>query len=326
MIPVTTGLINQTFRVRTSGGRWTVLQKLHHVFDPAINHNIEAITQHLRSRGMLTPRLISCDNGSLWCMLEKDCWRMMTMMPGKSYDAVLSDRMASEAGALVGRFHTAMTDCPVEYRGQRGNVHDTRAHLAHLRNILETHHGHRLHSKVRPLADRILAAVSTYQRIDKLPFRHAHGDLKISNILYNEDGTASSLIDLDTVSRMPWPLEMGDALRSWCNPRTEDQLRADLDLDVLEAAMAGYASTAPEWLTDEEIAALIPGLERICLELSARFLADALTETYFAWDRSTYSSAGDHNLARGHAMAQLWADVCKKRDAANDVVSRHLHV
>ncbi|MBT8144009.1 MAG: phosphotransferase [Gammaproteobacteria bacterium] len=322
--PVTTGLINSTFRIHAADGEWAILQRLHSVFPSTVNNNIDAVTAHLRAHGMLTPRLIPCDDGEPWCEVDGRCWRMLTFMPGTAYNAMLSTRMAAEAGSIVGRFHTAMSDFDYDYPGQRSNVHDTARHLRKLHESLATHAGHRLYQQVEPLAQRILAAVATYSDIDNLPARHAHGDLKISNILYADDGRALCLIDLDTVNRMPWPLEMGDALRSWCNPRTEDQLRADLDLEVLDAALAGYAKTAPTWLTPAEIEALIPGLERICLELSARFLSDALTESYFAWDRRNYPTAGEHNLARGHAMSQLWADVCAKRDAARAVVARYL--
>ncbi len=317
---IETGLINTTYLATGPAGERVVLQRLHPVFEPQVNRNIEAVTRHLAAAGLLTPELIRCDNGDLYCIDDGRCWRVLSFVPGRSFDAVDSPPMAWQAGQITARFHAAMSGFDYEYVGERSNVHDTRAHLEHLRRTLVTHTRHRLYEAVKGLAVRILSAVRIYARIDKLPRRHAHGDLKISNILYDDNGQALCLIDLDTVTRMPWPLEMGDALRSWCNPRTEDQLRADLDLDVLDAALAGYASAAPQWLTRIEIDALIAGLERICLELSARFLADALTENYFSWDRKAYDNAGDHNLARGRAMARLYEDVCRKRDAAGALV------
>ena len=49
------------------------------------------------------------------------------------------------------------------------------------------------------------------------------------------------MIDLDTLTHMPLPLEMGDAFRSWCNPRGEDHSRAEFRLDLFGAAIRGYA-------------------------------------------------------------------------------------
>lgn len=319
-----TGLINLTWRVHCDGGHRFVLQRLHPMFDPEINRNIRAVTRRLADLGLLTPELVRCDNGDLYCVEGGECWRLMTHIDGRSYDAITSPQMAHEAGRLVARFHDAMSGFGHRYLGQRNNVHDTAAHLAHLRRTIDANPGHRHHDRVAALGARVLAAAANYPGIDALPSRHAHGDLKISNLLYDEQDNALCLIDLDTVSRMPWPLEMGDALRSWCNPRTEDALRADLDLDILDAALAGYASARPDWLEPAESEMLIDGLERICLELAARFLADAINERYFGWDREHYAHAGDHNLARGQAMASLYVDVCRKRAAALEVVSRHL--
>lgn len=320
---IETGLINATYIATDPAGERVVVQRLHPVFDADVNRNIEAVTRHLSAAGLLTPKLIPCDDGNLCCIDDGRCWRVLSFVSGQSFNAVTSPAMARQAGHITARFHTAMTDFDYRYAGERSNVHDTRAHLEHLRRTLATCTGHRLYEAVKGLAVRILSAVRTYARIDDLPRRHAHGDLKISNILYDDDGHALCLIDLDTVTRMPWPLEMGDGLRSWCNPRTENQLRADLDLDILDAALAGYADARPHWLTSAETELLIAGLERICLELSARFLADALTENYFSWDRNNYDNAGDHNLARGHAMARLYQDVCRKRDAARELVRKH---
>lgn len=319
-----TGLINLTWRAQCPGGHRLILQRLHPMFDAEINRNIRAVTRRLADRGFVTPELVRCDNGDLYCIDAGQCWRVLTHVDGTSFDAVTSPTMAREAGRLVGEFHGAMAGFDYDYVGQRNNVHDTASHLAHLRSTLATNPDHRHFARVVPLAERVLAAAANYPEIDALPKRHAHGDLKISNLLYDAHGNALCLIDLDTVSRMPWALEMGDALRSWCNPRTEDQLRADLDLEILDAALAGYASAAPDWLSATEATMLIDGLERICLELAARFLADAINERYFGWDRVTYTSAGDHNLARGNAMTELYRDVCRKREDACAIVRTRL--
>lgn len=318
------GLINDTWRADSAGGQRFVLQRLHPVFDPDINRNIRVVTRHLGDNGMTTPQLIRCDNGDLYCIDSDHCWRLMTHIDGRSFDAVTGADMAAQAGRLVARFHCTMSGLDYSYLGQRNNVHDTASHLAHLRSTLAAQSAHRHYQRVNELAQRILKAAANYPGIDALPYRHAHGDLKISNILYDQHGKALCLIDLDTVSKMPWPLEMGDALRSWCNPRTEDRLRANLDLELLDAAIAGYASAKPPWLQDAEADMLIDGLERICLELAARFLADALNERYFGWDRDHYAHAGDHNLARGNAMARLYRDVCRKRHNAVEIVAQHL--
>ncbi len=320
---VTSGLINQTFLLQTADARF-VLQRLHPVFEPAVNRDIAAVTSHLASRGLNTAELLPTDDGTDWCQHDGHTWRLMTYVPGHTIDAITTRQQASEAGRIAAVYHAALGDFDYDYVAGRGHVHDTPRHLQTLARTVDECVDHRLHDDVTPLAQHVLETSERFGAIDALPLRHCHGDLKISNIVYDDNDNAVCLIDLDTVNRMTWPLEMGDALRSWCNPRTEDQLRADLDLDVLDAVLSGYAGAAPEWLSREEIALLITGLARICLELSARFLNDALRESYFGWDDARWASRGDHNLARGRAMASLYDDVARKRSAAEAVVTRHL--
>lgn len=316
------GLINDSFAV--GHGPEAVLQRLHPVFAAEVNLDVEAVTRRLAGCGLRTPLLLPADDGALWVDHEGRVWRALSFVAGRSHEKLGSPSMAREAGAACARFHAALQGFTYRYRFARAGVHDTAAHVRRLREALATCASHPLHGQVAPAADPLLAAADGLADFARLPQRHCHGDLKVSNILFDDAGAAVCLIDLDTVAPMAWPLEMGDALRSWCNPRAEDSASAALDLELLDAALAGYAAGARVPLTTAEVDALVPGLVAICLELSARFLCDALCETYFAWDPARYATRGEHNLARGRAMAALHADVLRQQAAARDRVRRHL--
>jgi len=314
--PIEAGLINQTLALTAPSGERAVLQRLHPVFAPAVNLDIAAVTAHLAARGLSTPLLLPTDDDALWVESGDGVWRMLSWIDGRAPAFVADPAMAGEAGRLVGRFHAALADLDHTYRSGRGQVHDTAAHLRRLEAALGAHADHRLYREVGTVAQRLLAQSEGLPDLRDLPLRHAHGDLKISNLMFDGQGHGLCLIDLDTLTRMHWPLEMGDALRSWCNPRKEDQLSANLDLDLLAAAMAGYRATAGDLVNVEEWQVLISGLARICLELSARFLTDALNESYFGWDPGCYRGRGEHNLARGRAMWASYRNVQDKRGEA----------
>ena len=107
------------------------------------------------------------------------------------------------------------------------------------------------------------------------------------------------LIDLDTLARMPVALELGDALRSWCNPATEDAADARFVRPFFAAAVDGYAAAAPGFLAHDEWGAIPRGTLTITVELAARFCADALRERYFRWDpRATRARARTTRPAR----------------------------
>ncbi len=306
--PLGSGLINDTFAVREGERDW-VLQRVHTVFSPEIHHNIAAVTEHLASKGIATPRLRPTRDGALWSERSGRVWRVMTRMPGVTFDRMRGAGQARAAAAALGRFHRGLEDLDHVFVGLRSGVHDTPAHLQRLREAVAEHTQHRLYEDVAPLAEVLLRAAPSLPALHDLPSRVVHGDPKLNNVMFaGSQGDAAlealGLIDLDTVAPMPLHLELGDAWRSWCNPKGEDEAQALFDLDVFEASVHGYAQTGPSLLPAERVA-LTYGVEVISLELAARFLADALNESYFGWNRDAYPSAGEHNLVRARGQWSL---------------------
>jgi Ser/Thr protein kinase RdoA (MazF antagonist) len=321
------GLINRTFVVEGPLGPAAVVQRLHPVFSGIVNEDIDAITAHLARKGLATPRPIRTDDGALWVDGVGDDegrpWRALTFVEGECFERVPSAAVAREAGRLVARFHGALGDLEHDYRHVRAGVHDTPRHLAALRAAVGEHRGHRLHGEVSALAGPLLAAAARMPDLSAMPLRHAHGDLKISNLVFR-GGVGHCLVDLDTLGRLGWPFELGDALRSWCNPAGEDADCAAIEPDLFAAAVEGYGEGARGSVSAAEARALVAGLATICVELSARFLADALAERYFAFDASRYATRGDHNLVRGAGQYRLFESVDHGRAALERLVERAL--
>ena len=300
--PIDVGLINRTFRVLVEGRPERVLQRQHAAFRGEVNLDIEAITAHLSSRGIGVPRLVRTPDGHAWFDHDGRAWRMLQHLDGITVSRITRPSLARAGAELVGRFHAAMDGFEHTFHFTRPGAHDTPAHLARLEAALGLHSGHPAIEAVRPVADAILshelpALPSTRQRI-------IHGDLKISNILFHaERDEAVALLDLDTFQHGTVAIEIGDALRSWCNPAGESAENVKVDVDIFRAAIEGYAKTAHELLSRDEIDSLVPGLETIALELASRFALDALEDRYFAWDSTRYPSRTAHDLAR--AISQL---------------------
>ena len=303
---VQSGLINQTFVVDGRQGRF-VLQRLNPIFAPEVNEDIDAVTSHLGSRGLSTPTMLRTREGRLWTTHEGHIWRAMTFVEGQTFDRAPSSAHTAQAGYLLGRFHTAMSDFSHEFKARRLGVHDTPRHLQHLKSTLLSHPDHRLADEVRPLAEGIFDALARLPSLSELPERVVHGDPKISNIMFDRDDRAICMIDLDTVAAMAVPLELGDALRSWCNTSDdgEDCASPSFSLDLFEAAVEGYAASAGALLTRPERDAVVTATATIMAELAARFAADALTESYFGWDPTRFATRGEHNLLRARGQLAL---------------------
>lgn len=318
--PLSGGLINDTFLVE--GEEAAVVQRLHPIFEGRVNEDIDVVTRHLVARGIPTPRLIRTDAGAAFVEHEGRPWRALTFVEGKTFHRIDEPALAQAAGALVARFHVAVADLDHDYHFSRGNVHDTPRHLAHLRTALSTYPDHPLFERVAPLADTLFAAAEGLPDLSGLPQHHSHGDLKISNLLFEQSGDGLCLVDLDTLCRMSFAFEMGDALRSWCNPGGEDQGQVRFDLVRFAAALDGYAPVARPLRSREEIDTLVDGVRTICLELTARFLTDALCESYFGWDAARFSSRGAHNWVRAQSQWALYQSVTMQHAEAERCVTR----
>lgn len=317
------GLINQTWRVIDADNRLVaVLQRLNtEIFRPEVHEDIEAVTTAIVAAGLRTPRLVRTRSGALWHTAEDGgVYRVLTPVGDRTVDALVDPQDARSAGALVGRVHRAVRDLDWSFRMVRPGAHDTDAHMQALAAAVERHPAHRLHGEVAPLAANLQRAWAAWDGPTHLPARVVHGDLKISNIRF-AGPTALAVIDLDTFALGTLDVELGDAMRSWCNRTSEDHAAPQFDRPLFGAAIAGYATGAGDSVRADEWDGIVPGVHRICLELSARFLRDALEERYFGWDPA-FGGQGEHNLLRARGQAALAADVAHQRTALQAVVAR----
>ena len=316
------GLINQTFLVKHADERAPfILQRMHKVFGETVNRDIDAVTRHLCAAGLETPRIIPTQTGALWVESGGGLWRALSYIDGVTVDCVPSVLAARSAGDLVGRFHRALTTFEYSFRHVRPGVHDTAAFLTRLENTV-THDN----SDGARLGAAILACATQLRPIPEVDRRICHGDLKISNVMFdrNDPDRAKCLVDLDTVGKQTLAYELGDALRSWCNRAGEDNVYPVFDIDLFCAAMQGYATAMSGLMTTTEALAIVCGLETVCVELAARFCIDAYEDCYFGWDNTRFASRVEHNLVRAAGQLALAGQIMTVRGqldaAANDAV------
>jgi Ser/Thr protein kinase RdoA (MazF antagonist) len=319
--PIRTGLINRTFRVTAPDGVTSILQCVNAIHPPTVHFDIAAITAHLHQHGVLTPTLLATTAGSAWVEIRGRIWRMLSYVDGDTRSELHRATEARSAGCMLARFHVALLDYPGPLHNSRLGVHDFDRHIAFLRQTLATRHEHSRYQQVIQLAERVLDYSRELPPLPKLPDRLVHGDPKIGNFIFRRGSDdAICLVDLDTLSRMPLAFEIGDALRSWCNPSGEDDAHGDFSLNLLRAAIEGYATIAREHLDRDEWRAFVPGTLRIQIELAARFCADALNESYFGWNPARYASCSEHNEVRAAGQLSAAQSLAAQRGTAEEIV------
>ncbi len=187
-----------------------------------------------------------------------------------------------------------------EFKFRLPHFHDTDFIM---QKLLETAEENKGSEKYKLLCDLVNDILESYKKIKlgisaNLKNRIIHGDLKISNVRFDQSGeNAIALIDLDTLMLAPIYVELGDALRSWCMPGGEDVDVVSFDKEVYSQALNGYFTTA-KFLTEEEKESIPYGVKLITLELSARFVMDAFNESYFRLDSSKYKTLFEQNKKR----------------------------
>lgn len=306
--PIDIGLINRSFFAVRDDGSTYVLQRLNPIFAPEVNTNIDRVTSHLSDRGLETPRLVRTSTGESHATVAGSHWRMLTRVEGETRESLTHDDQAKEAGRVLGEFHRALSDFNAPLAAPRKGVHDLERHLANLERALAAHTAHPAHAEVAKLAERIAAIVATLNPLPAVPDRIVHGDPKISNVVYRHE-RGICLVDLDTVAVGPVTFELGDALRSWCNPAGENAEHTEFLVERFRSSLEGYRQGAGTLLSATEWQAVPDAALTIATELAARFAADALEESFFAWDAKSFESASAHNLTRATGQCNLASEI-----------------
>lgn len=309
--PIIMGQINKTFLV-TSKTRKIILQELSPIFPTAIMDDAWAVALHLEQKNIKAPTILRTDKGQLFVDIEGKIFRALTYIEGSSYTTISSLPMAHSAGKALGVFHRALLDFAYDYRSQRRHGGDYSFHQENLLTALKTHTAHDYFGRIAPLAQEMLMSMGQLMHGFSTTPRHAHGDPKISNLLFDTNHQAVCLVDFDTLGKTGWSLEVADALRSWCNPYPEDVLDAHMDLGIAEQTLAGYGSIMRGYFSDQEGDELMVHSKAITLCLAMRYAADTLNESYFLHDQNRFSRPAEHNWLKTQSMLGLFRDFCRK--------------
>jgi len=309
------GKIHETLLARTSRG-WFVIQELKPPFNHLTAMDAYAVTDHLIKAGFPAPEIFLTDRREPFYNDASGVYRVMRRMPGNVRESLTSPSMAFEAGIMTGRLHSVLKNINYVPRFHLEGFHDP-AFL--VRKLLDT--ARKDPRKAVPVADsieRFREEVPKYLPSIALPKRPIHGDLKVSNFLWDHEGRPCALLDFDTFMLGAYPVEIADAFRSWCGKKDGPE-GPRFDLNLFDAAWRGYKEAAPSW-TRKEIATLLQALPLIFLELGIRYLIDYFEEAFFSWDPSRYSSRSEHNLHRVNRQWALFDEILSKRALLGEII------
>ncbi len=329
--PLGDGNVNDTWHVVKDTGRQLVLQRLNgRVFpDPAaIQQNLTILLRHIHASlsqqdaSFTMPRLIKTTAGRTHILdSDGDLWRMLSFINNTSpVNTVSRPAEAREIGRGLAIFHDIVSTLPpAALVDPLPGFHQTPLYLRHYDAIAVSPAGkpdsycHNFITRRRDDA----ALLEQEQARQALGFQIIHGDPKVANFLFSRDGRVVSLIDLDTVKPGLLLHDLGDALRSCCNPLGEELQPHDeifFDPKLFRAMLEGYCSRAAHLLTRRDRELMAASTRLISFELGIRFYSDHLQgNTYFK------VTAPGQNLFRARLQFALVRSIEEQYTALQDI-------
>ncbi|MDP3182091.1 MAG: phosphotransferase [Desulfobaccales bacterium] len=153
----------------------------------------------------------------------------------------------------------------------------------------------------------------------RLRLKPIHGDPKVNNFMMDiATGQAVSLVDLDTVKPGLVHYDIGDCLRSACNPLGEETERWEtvrFEPELGRAILQGYLLLARDFLTADDYEYLYDAIRVIAFELGLRFFTDYLEgNVYFK------AKHPEHNLVRALVQFKLTESIESQERALRAII------
>jgi Ser/Thr protein kinase RdoA (MazF antagonist) len=329
--PHGSGLINRTWRIRSPKGDFVLQQINSEVFtDPAtIADNIEQVGNYLAShfpdaifprpvlslKGQplvrVSPQGSSPDPQEAAGNTEAPAYFRLYPFVGNSVTIDVADTpsQAYEAAKKFGEFTRLLSGFPAHNLHQTlPGFHDLSRRYRDFRMALDEGNTQRIRRSGQLIGylESQSNIVTEYEDIcanKGFQLRVTHHDTKISNVLFDRQGKGICVIDLDTMMPGYFISDVGDMLRTYLSPVSEEE--KDLSLitvreSYFKAIVEGYMEEMRGELTTTEKGAFVYAGAFMMYMQALRFLTDYLNDDVYYGRKYE-----DHNYIRALNQATL---------------------
>ena len=329
-----TGLINRTFKISYAGKEYILQQINQDVFEkPAlIAENTDVLAAYLSlhfPEYLFIQSLPALDGKSFVYSETQGYFRLSAFVAGShTYDVVQATRLAYEAAAQFGKFTKLLAGFPAN------SLHTT---LPDFHNLTLRYHqfetalaqGNNIRIEE---AKESIATIRAYRHIQEhyeqirnhpdFKTRVTHHDTKISNVLFDKDDKGLCVIDLDTVMPGYFISDLGDMLRTYLSPVSEEEQdfsRISIREEYFQAIVQGYLGEMKNELTEAEISHVVYAGKFMIYMQAIRFLTDHLNnDSYYG---ARYEG---HNLVRANNQITLLQRLTEKEAVLNELVAQYV--
>jgi Ser/Thr protein kinase RdoA (MazF antagonist) len=308
------GLINNTWKVITKDKVY-ILQRINHsVFkEPAsIAHNIKLISNFLKAihPEYLFVAPLTSNEGEEMIYLKEGYFRLFPFVTGShSKDVVETPAQAYEAATQFGRFTRLLSGMNVnQLKITIPRFHDLDLRYQQFESALENGNPVRIREAATLIAFLKTHSniVDDYKKIVSNPefkLRVTHHDTKISNVLFSAEDKGICVIDLDTVMPGYFISDVGDMMRTYLSPVSEEEkdfAKIEVREDFYRAIVQGYYDEMKGVLSETEKRYFFYSGKFMIYMQAIRFLTDYLNNDVYYGARYP-----GHNFIRAGNQAVL---------------------
>ncbi len=330
--PFGSGLINRTWKVTAITGEAYILQRLNQqVFiapeDIAVNIQLVATYLQQHAPAYLFTAPVHALNGTTLVAVEgQGCFRMFPFVKGSvTKDVVATAAEAYEAAVQFGQFtHLLSGFDAAQLHITIPSFHDLALRYQQFQLALEQGNAERI-EEAKDLISQVKELVSIEEQFESIrsnpgcKLRVTHHDTKISNVLFNEQGKGLCVIDLDTVMPGYFISDVGDMMRTYLSPVSEeesDYSKIVIRTDIFEAIVHGYYEQMKQDLTAAELDLFVYAGKFMIYMQAIRFLTDYINNDVYYGARYP-----KHNLVRAGNQLVLLQCLLKDETALQQIVA-----
>ncbi len=293
---VGSGHIHQTYRI--AGERSFILQRVNKnvfkepdVIAANLRHAADYLKQHVPDYKFLTS-IRSVGGHEMEYDTDGFPWRLFPYIENTiTIDSVSTPDQARQAASEFARLTRYLDQVDVNlFQPTIPRFHDLSMRRGQFEEALAI-----AGERARDAADCVRQCQAAYPLVEKyedliasgsLRLRIVHNDTKINNVLFDKtSGKTAGVIDLDTLMPGYFIYDLGDMVRTFVCPVSEEE--SDLSQvafreEVYEALLAGYLSEMGGVMSNAERAAIPFAGKMMTYIMALRFLADFLRgNTYY---------------------------------------------
>ena len=332
--PFGNGLINQTWIISLEERKY-ILQKINTLIFKSphlIAKNIHEINAFLKEKFpeyLFVNPITSLQNEEMTFIPNDGYYRIFPFVEGSVTFTFLNDtNLAFEAAKQFGKLTHVLSTFDIDkLEITLPDFHNLNLRYQQFETSLKEGNVERIKA-CKPVIDSIKAHKNIVTIFDEIQtnknfkIRVNHNDTKISNVLFSTDSKALCVIDLDTIMPGYFISDVGDMLRTYLSPVSEEEnnlSKIEIREEYFEAIMQGYFSEMNDELSVEEKKYFVyAGIFMIYMQ-ALRFLTDHINnDIYYG---AKYEG---HNLNRCNNQMELLKKLLVKEDLLQKKVIAYL--